>query len=477
MAGRISRWKFRAVLAATAAGWLALESARADVENQVHPGFDLIRFRPSSFEPRVTGMDFLSGNRMVISTWRPNEVYILSPTDGPPEKMIARKAASGFKEVMGLCVVHDTVFLADQDKLYALVDKDGDGLPETKQAVADIPFSGSMHEWSFGLVYKGGKFYTAFSVATTGMGTTLVPQKENRRGVLIELAPGKPAEVYASGLRGPDGLGLGVDSEFFATDNQGSWLPASKFMHVQAGHGYGHRTQPEGLFEAGFPTPLAVWLPYGSVTRSPTQPIYMRAGRYAGQYFYGDIASGAVRRVYLEKVAGEYQGCVMRFSGGFEAAVHRMVASPDGSIYLGELGNGDIQDWGWQGKRFGLQRLKPNGNPAFEIDSVRIRKSGFELFFSEPIEESGIRPGGFSARQWWYEPTAAYGGPEKNNSNVPIRAVRAAPNRIFVKLDGMRPQQVLHMHLDGIKSKSGRALWTPDFWYTMNAFSDQEFRP
>ncbi|GEM_PF-6488389 len=74
--------------------------------------------------------------------------------DGPASAIKARKAASGFKEVMGLCVVHDTIFLVYKDSLYFLSDKDGDGLPETKKSIGAIPFSGSFHEWSFGLVYK-----------------------------------------------------------------------------------------------------------------------------------------------------------------------------------------------------------------------------------------------------------------------------------------------------------------------------------
>lgn len=465
---------------AVCAGIAALQTgARAGEEEDVHPGFELMSMRPPGFEPRVTGMDFLSGGRMAISTWQPNEVYILSGTDGPVSAMKARRAAVGFKEVMGLCAVRDTVFVADQDRLYALSDKDGDGLPETRTAIGAVPFTGSFHEWSFGLVFKDDRFHTALSVAAKQTGNTVIPQKDRRRGSVISMTRDGRMETVATGLRAPDGLGLGPDGELFATDNQGSWLPASKLIHVRQGKTYGHRIEPAGAFDDGFPAPPAAWLPYGTVTKSPTQPVFMAAGPYAGQMFYGDIAFGVVRRVFLEKVGGEYQGCVLRFSGGFEAGVHRMLAGPDGSLYLGGLGNGDIQNWGWHGKLGGLQRLKPNGKSVFEIVSVRARKGGFEVTYSSPPGPEATAATRYKGRQWWYEPTAAYGGPQKDAAAVPVKSARASSDglRVYLEMEGLHPQQVVHVHLDGIRSAEGKALWTPDFWYTLNALGTGEFQP
>src|SRR4051812_18648967 len=89
---------------------LPIATVQGAEDKEVHPAFDLVNLRPSGFEPRVTGMDFMSGGRMAISTWQPNEVYILSGVDGTHGKAVARKAAEGFKEIMGLTVVHDTIF-------------------------------------------------------------------------------------------------------------------------------------------------------------------------------------------------------------------------------------------------------------------------------------------------------------------------------------------------------------------------------
>ncbi len=271
----------------------------------------------------------------------------------------------------------------------------------------------------------------------------MVPQKDSRRGSVISLTR------------------------------------ASKFLHVIQGKTYGHKIEPAGEFDQGYPMPPAVWLPYGSVTKSPTQPVYMATGNYAGQFFYGDIAFGAVRRVFLEKVGGEYQGCVLRFSGGFEAGVHRMLAGTDGSLYLGGLGNGDIQNWGWHGKLTGLQRLKPNGKAVFEIASVRARKGGFEVTYTSPPGHEALAPSHYTGKQWWYEPTAGYGGPEMNLTAVPVKSARASKDgrRVFLEMEGLHPQQVVHVHLQGIRSAEGKDLWTKDFWYTLNALGTEDFQP
>jgi hypothetical protein len=451
----------------------------ASEENDVHPGYDLVSLRPPGFAPRVSGLAALPGDRLAIATWRPNEIWILSGYHGPLAGMKARKAMTGFHEIMGLCVLGDTLFAADQDSIYALRDTDGDGLPDARKGLYALPWSRSFHEWSFGLVHTGGRFYTALSVAAKNSLATLDPQKDNRRGSLVSIDSSGKLEVVASGLRAPDGLCLGPDSGLFVTDNQGTWLPANKFIHVQPGHGYGHHIRPAGAFDEGYPTPPALWLPYGSVTKSPTQPAYLTEGPYAGQFLVGDIAYGVMRRIAIEKVNGQWQGCLLHFSGGFEAGEHRLLAGPGGTVVVGGLGNGDVADWGWRAKLSGLQMLKPNGKTAFEILTVHARKGGYEIVFTQPVDSSTVSKNRFRAKQWWYEPTEAFGGPEKDVTKLPISAARMSPDgtRLFLKIDGLLPQQVSHVHFDGLKSRSGLSLWTPDFWYTLTSTSDQEWAP
>jgi hypothetical protein len=448
-------------------------------ENRLHPGFDLVSLRPPGFDPRVAGLEALPGGRLAVATWRPNEIWILSGYLGPLGGMKARKAMGGFNELMGLCALGDTLYAADQDSIYMLRDTDGDGLPDARKGVGGLPWTRSFHEWSFGLAHTGGRFYTALSVAAANTLRSLDPQKDSRRGSLVSMGMDGKLEVVASGLRAPDGLCLGPDSGLFVTDNQGSWLPANKFMHVRPGRGYGHHIRPAGAFDDGYPAPPAVWMPYGSVSKSPTQPVYLSSGPYAGQFLVGDIAYGVVRRIAIEKVQGQWQGCLLRFSGGFEAGVHRMLAAPAGQVILGGLGNGDQASWGWNGKVTGLQMLKPNGKTVFEVLAVHARQGGYEIVFTQPADPSAASTYRYKARQWWYEPTEAFGGPEKDATGLRVADARLSGDgmRLFLKIDGLLPQQVTHVHLEGVKSRSGQPVWTPDFWYTLNAQSDQAWSP
>jgi hypothetical protein len=451
----------------------------ADPDDVLHPGYDLSSARPAGFEPRVAGLDLLPGGRLAVATWEPDEVHVLANADGPAAKMSVRKIADGFSDIMGLCTSGDTIFVADQKAIWRIEDRDRNGVHETKTLIGKLPYTGSFHEWSFGLLRKDGRLYTALSVATTRTGRTVAPQKDPRRGSVVAMDDKGMLEIVATGLRAAEGLGFGPEGTLWATDNQGSWLPASKLIHIRKGKTYGHRIEPAGLYDSLYPAPPAVWMPYGEATKSPTQPILLAAGPHAGQMLYGDIAAGAVRRAYLEKVGGEWQGALFRFSGGFEAAVHRLVPGKDGSVWLGGLGNGDQQNWGWRGKRFGLQRIRPNGKPVFEILSAKAREGGFEVEFTERPGPEALDPKAWTAKRWWYEATASYGGPKKDVADCKVTAVKPSQDglRAFIAVEGLQPMHVIHLRIPNLRAKSGRELWTTEFWYTLNSLSQEKFLP
>jgi cytochrome c len=67
-------------------------------------------------------------------------------------------------------------------------------------------------------------------------------------------------------------------------------------------------------------------------------------------------------------------------------------------------------NWGQEGKLwYGLQRMKYNGNSAFEMLAVRAKTNGMEVEFTEPLREGdGWNPAQFAVDQWYYKPTINY---------------------------------------------------------------------
>ena len=145
---------------------------------------------------------------------------------------------------------------------------------------------------------------------------------------------------------------LGPPDEIFVTDNQGGWLPANKLIHIQPGKFYNHYTtgptgQP-GRFDNQRPTPPALWLPHNEIANSPSQPMLIPSGPFAGQMWIADVTYGGIQRAFLEKVEGEYQGAYFRMTQGLESGITHMLLEDDGSIIVGGLGAGG--NWGQDGK-------------------------------------------------------------------------------------------------------------------------------
>jgi cytochrome c len=187
---------------------------------------------------------------------------------------------------------------------------------------------------------------------------------------------------------------------------------------------------------------------------------------------YGEVTHGGIKRVFAEKVNGQYQGAVFRFTQGLEAGVNRLAWSPDGALYIG--GVGSTGNWGHAGKlSYGLQKLTFNNTSTFEMLAVRAKDRGIEIEFTEPLKEGvGEQPAAYNIRQWWFKPTADYGGPKLDEESLSIKSVKISADRkkVLLELPGMKAGHVVYIRLDkkAITSTSGKALWSTEAWYTMN---------
>ena len=440
----------------------------------VHPSFDLYQARPTDFQPKVGGIDFMSDGDMIVSTWdAAGSVYrVKNHTSTDPSDITYKLIAQGLAEPLGVKVVDDRIYVMQKQELTELVDTDGDEIiNEYRTLTDDWGVSANFHEFGFGLAEKDGYLYAALATAIEPGGASTNPQIADRGKVIkVDIKTGE-LEFIAHGFRTPNGVGVGYGGDIYIADNQGDWLPASKIARVKQGNWYGSRSvDPEGTAKLT-ETPPVVWLPQDEIGNSPSTPLTINVGPYKNQMIHSEVTHGGVKRVFVEEVDGVTQGSLFRFTQGIEAGVNRIQWGPDGSLYMG--GIGAPGNWGHTGKlRYGLQRMQYNGKSTFEMLAVRAMSNGMEIEFTEPLEAcAGWDPKGYTVTQWYYKPTMDYGGPKLGESVLPVSSANVSADRtkVFLEIPGLKEGHVVHIHIaDKFVSELSHDLWTTETWYTLN---------
>ncbi len=437
----------------------------------VHPSYDLISLHTAGFKPRVGGLAFLPDGRLLVTTWdKEGGVYVLDGlSTGDSTKIKVKRIAFGLAEPLGIEVVDGEIYVLQKQELTRLVDLDGDEIIDEYQVVCNSwTVSPDFHEFAFGLVYQNGFFY-----ATLSMAMRLKPGEKQLydRGKTIKISNDGNFEAVNFGLRTPNGIGLGLDNEIFITDNQGQWLPANKLIHLKKGEYHGMRWGWLSDTPAPEMAMPAIWLPEDEIGNSPSEPVLISEGIYKGQMFHGDVTYGGINRDFLERINGEYQGAVFRFSHGFEAGVNRMRWGADGNLYIGEVGMVG-GGWSWKDRVAGLQCLKYNGKSTFEMLAVRAKPRGFEIEFTQPLATTlNVKPSDIFIQEWWYLPTEKYGGPKMDLEDLSPTQITISKDRtrIYVEVPNLKPKHVVYIRLSELlQSTSGESLWSGETWYTLN---------
>lgn len=447
----------------------------------VHPSFTLSQARPNDFAPKVAGMDFMPNGDLIVSTWDDiGGVYLVKNAQtGDPDKMRVRQIGFGLAEPLGLKVVNGRIFVLQKQELTELIDNDGDEMIDEYRTLNNSwRVSANFHEFAFGLAEKEGWLYGALATAIMPGGASARPQILDRGKIFRVNITSGVLEFVARGLRTPNGVGIGVDGEIFVADNQGDWLPSCKIMHVTKDAFFGSYSV-DSLAVANMPVKQpVVWLPQDEIGNSPSTPLSINVGPYKGQMIHGEVTNGGLKRVFVEKINNEYQGCVFHFSQGFEAGINRIVWGKDSALYIGGIGNPG--NWSHSGKNwFGLQRFAFNGNSTFEPLAIRAKSNGVEIEFTEPLAENdGWNASDYEVKQWWYKPTIEYGGPKMDEIKLPIKSANVSDDRkkVFLELEGMKEGQVVYVHIKTpFVSALGHELWITEGFYTMNSIPKGNF--
>ena len=395
---------------------------------------------------RFGGLDFFSdGKRAALSTWD-GDVWIVSGIDDKLEHLQWRRFASGGYETLGLKIVNDVIYTTGRDQITRYHDLNNDGEADyyenfNNQATSSVGF----HEFQFDLqTDPQGNFYTAKAGPVRGGGSGFGGGGGN--GTVTEFAgtvhkiskDGKRREIYATGLRAPNGIGVGPDGQVTTGDNEGTWVPVCPINWVKPGSFLGvedlaHRTPvPE------FKPPLC-WIAknYDNSGGGQVWVTSDKWGPFKGELLHTSYGRCALYLVLKQAVGDQMQGGIVRITGGADAAqfmgyeseiktkdgVSVTNRSPvkftssamrpkfnpvDGQLYVAGLN-------GWQSdaaKLTGLDRIRYTGRPVYTARDLQVTKAGLQLTFTQPLDPSSIDPQNFAAERWNYQRTKNYGSPE-----------------------------------------------------------------
>ena len=376
---------------------------------------------------RTTALAFFPDGRMVVTT-HGGDVWIVEGLDNKLDNLRWKRHAAGLYEPFGVLVVDDLVYVTCKDRLTRLHDFNGDGEADFYESFsADDDVSTFFHAFNFDLQRDpdGNLYY-----AKAGMYTDY-----REAGSIMKISPdGKTREIYSTGLRTPNGMGMMPDGRPTVSDNQGTWMPASKISIVEPGGYYGYvqdHANPNWAPDGGaidhtkvvppstFDQPI-IWMPQEFDNSSGGQLFVddPRWGPLSGKLLHTSFGKGWLYYTMIQQVEGTDQASIVKFDFDASTGIHRAQLNPaDGQVYATGLN-------GWNGggrlglAQGGIHRFRYTGEPAKLLTNVNVEKNGIRLEFNFTLApEAATNVEAYRLKQWNYLWSTNYGSGQYSLEN------------------------------------------------------------
>jgi hypothetical protein len=427
---------------------------------------------------RIGGLDFFKDGRAAVCTWS-GDVWVVSGIDKDLQNVTWKRYATGLFHALGLKIVDDQIYVLGRDQITRFTDLNGDGEADFYENFNnDVQVTPGFHEFAFDLqTDPEGNFYFSKGGPVNPGGRGWGPLSEHNGGIFKISKDGTKFEVFATGVRAPNGIGVGPNGEVTTGDNQGTWVPVDYIHFAKQGEfievpDLAHRgdTPPEK-----YGTHLC-WIPYPMDNSNGSQ-VWVTSDQWGplkGNLLYLSYGKCTLFNVLQERVGEVAQGGVVAFPFKFDTGSMRARFSPvDGQLYVTGLK-------GWQtsgAKDSALQRVRYTGKPVYLPNELHITDKGIHVTFTNPVDTgTASDAGNYSLEQWNYRWTKEYGSKEYKVSNaeevghdsmeIKSAAVSADRKSVFLEVPGLAPvmQQKLTMN---IKAEDGTPL-PKDIAYTIN---------
>ena len=427
---------------------------------------------------RVGALDFLEGNRLAFSTWS-GDVWVSTDLAAKDGAVRWKRFATGLFHPLGLKVIKGDIHVLGRDQLTRLRDLDGDGEADAYENVNnDVKITSNFHEFAFDLqVDRAGNLYFLKGGPVNPGGRGWGPLSPHH-GCIFRLPPdGSRLDIIATGVRAPNGMGIGPNDEISNGDNQGTWVPVDYLNvlpepgpaitkpHFVAVPDLSHRSP---LPDKQVPRPLC-WLPMDVDNSNGGQAWVTddRWGPLKGRMIYTSYGKSSLFLVLQERVGDVLQGGVAKFPLRFTTGIMRPRFSPfDGQLYVAGLK-------GWQSnavKDGAIHRVRHTGKSVTFPTGLTVTDAGITLRFSGALDAASAGDvQNYALEQNNYLWSSDYGSPElkvgaKHASDkashgttpVAIRSVRLAPDRrsVFLEVPGLAPVMTSRIKLN-VRAEDG----------------------
>ena len=395
------------------------------------------------------GHDFFADGRAAVCTFH-GDVWVVSGLDATLEKVTWKRFASGLFQPLGTKVVDGKVYITGRDQITRLHDLNGDGEADFYENFNNDTFvTANYHEFCLGLdTDKAGNFYYA-------KGAPWPPTVQSpHQGTMLKVSKdGSKLDVIATGLRAPNGMGIGPNGWITVSDNQGHYMPSSKLNLIRDGGFYGMRQAAHGKAPPddnihAYDQPMC-WLPMNMDNSSGGQ-VWVEStkwGPFNGQMLFMSYGKGTLFAVMPQEVDGVVQAGMVQFPLKFPSGTMRGRFSPkDGQLYTTGL-----RGWQTAGVRDGgFSRVRYTGAPVRMPQALHISKDGVRITFTAPLDEASAKDAGnWNVEMWNYIYSAGYGSPEVSTKDAKVKqhdkpevtsvALSADKKSVTLKLSELTP--------------------------------------
>ena len=461
----------------------------ADEEAKYYPIVDIpipagVPMRPGSLESMADG-------RLAVGTRRGDIYFVKGAFDTPPNPKY-HLFARGQDEIFALSWKNGAMTATTWGEVTRISDTDGDEVADNYDTLTNNWGYGEYHEYAFGSKPDAeGNTWVALGLSSSYYSHNLF------RGWAVKVTPAGKMIPICSGLRSPGGVNANAEGVMFVIESQGPWNGCCSLKHLKPGGFLGHpasynwyefapgmeapKQEPNGDSRMGIEkkrvkelVPPAVRFPYMKMGRSISgfqlNQTGGKFGPFENQLFLGDYTLSIILRATTEQINGVWQGACYPFREGLASGTMNVNFSPKGQLVAG--GFTTNTQWPVRGRSpFALQRIDWNGVVPFEAKEINIKKNGFLITFTKPVDKQvAANINSYNITTYTHNYGGGYGSPEVDQTTARVtEAIPAADGlSVMVKLEKITEDHIHDFDLSKIRSQDSHPLLHNKAYYTVN---------